>query len=255
MFDLIDECGRDLKRYGYTVKSLDRFGISEATLLVKSQEDSKKIGLAIGDYFIFNSPFIYELGKENEDMLIELLSKKLKFVLKAMNLTKSSKVLIIGLGNPDIASDRLGKEVFDNIEINPLDKNNRIFKFCPNIFFSTGIDTLEMVKMFVKELKVDYVIIIDSLTTSQIARLGTSFQLTTSGMTPGSGVNRFGNRICKESVGVPCISFGVPFMIYSSSLAESGEDEIDIILAPKDIREDVKLAGRIIASAIKEVIK
>ncbi len=251
MFDLIDECGSDLKRFGYTVKRLDRYGISTATLDVKNREESREIGLSEGSYYIFNSPFIYQLGEENEEFLSSLMSKRLKNIFKNLGIKKSSRILIIGLGNPDIKADSLGKEVFDKIDVQPLDKDNNIFKFCPNIFFSTGIDTLNMVKMFVRNLKVNLVIIIDSLTTQNIARLGTSFQITTSGMTPGSGVNRFGNRICRESVGAECISFGVPFMISSSSFVK---DDVDILLVPKDIKENVGLAGKIIAKSISEVI-
>ena len=143
--------------------------------------------------------------------------------------------------------------VFDEIEINPLNKNNNIFKFSPNIFFSTGIDTLDMVKLFVRHLKIDVAIIIDALTTSSLERLGKSFQITTSGMTPGSGVNRFGNRICKQTIGAECISIGVPFMIFSSNLNE--DHEFDTILSPKDIKENVERAGFIIGKAIMELLK
>ncbi len=253
MFDLIDESGADLKSAGYAIKKLDKYGISVASLEIKSDEKSKKIGLDKGEYYIFNSPFIYELGIENIQYLSRLLAEKLQTIFKELKVNKSTRILIIGLGNPDIASDRLGKEVFDNINISPLNDKNRLFKFCPNIFFSTGIDTLKLVKMFAKELKINLIILIDSLTTSNIGRLGTSFQITTNGMTPGSGVNRFGKRINKISTGCDCISIGVPFMIYSSSLND--EFENDLILTPKDVRENVALAGEVIALALKEVIK
>ncbi len=253
MFDLIDECGSDLKSFGYKVKNLDRYGITYASLAVKTDDESDKIGLAKGEYYIFNSPFVYELGIENITFLSSLIAKKLKELFKNFKLKRDSKVLIVGLGNPDIEADRLGKEVFDNVEIRPLKKENNIFKFCPNIFFSTGIDTQSMVKMFARELEIDLIILIDSLTTSNLSRLGTSFQITTSGMTPGSGVNRFGSRICKESVGAECISIGVPFMIYSSALNEDNKNEI--ILSPKDIKENVTQAGLVISYALQEVLK
>ena len=161
--------------------------------------------------------------------------------------------LIVGLGNPDIMSDRLGKVVFDNVEIKPLKKDNNIFKFCPNIYFSTGIETIDMVGMFVKGMEIDYILLIDSLTTNDISRLGTSFQITTSGMTPGSGVNRFGKKINEASMGVVCISIGIPFMIFANDLnADSPED---LLLSPKDIKEHIERAGFIIASAINEVLK
>ena len=252
MFDLIDECGKDLKSFGYKIIPLRKFGISLATLSVGSEIEKEKTGLEKGDYYIFNCPFVYQFGEENFGYISSKIAEKIKLIFEKFNVKRTSRILIIGLGNPDIASDRLGKEVFDRINIDPLDKNNNIFKFCPNIFFSTGIDTFSIIKMFVKELKIDFLIIIDSLTTSNISRLGSSFQITTNGMTPGSGVNRFGSRICKESIGVECVSIGVPFMIYSSSLNKN--DEIEMILAPKDIKENVSDAGRIISEALNEVL-
>lgn len=253
MFDLIDECGKDLKEYGYRVKTLDKFGTSEAFLIIDSDEKSKKLNMSKGEYYIINCPFLYDFGVDAFYYLSNLLAKRLKQILSKNKIKKKSRVLIVGLGNPDISSDRLGKEVFDNIEINPLNKKNRIFKFCPNIFFSTGIDTSEMINMFIKSLNIDFCIIIDSLTTSNISRLGTSFQITTSGMTPGSGVNRFGKKIDAKSTGIPCFSIGVPFMIYASALNPSVENEI--ILCPKDTRENISNAGFIIAKAISEVLK
>lgn len=253
MFDLIDESGQDLKRYGYTVRQLERYGISVASLIVKNDKESEKIGLDKAEYYIFNSPFIHELGFENSAYLISLISSCLKKIFRNLKLTKASRFLIVGLGNPDIDADKLGKIVFDEIEIKPLEKSNNIFKFCPNIFFSTGIDTLDMVKLFARHLKIDCAIIIDSLTTSSMERLGKSFQITTSGMTPGSGVNRFGSRINKKSIGAECISIGVPFMIFSSSLNEN--KEFEMILSPKDIKENVERAGFIIGRAIMEILK
>lgn len=253
MFDLIDECGQDLKQFGYTVKELGRYGITLASLHIENQKDSQRLGLEKGDYYIFSSPFFNELGLENCCFLSQILADKLKEIFVKFEIKRDDKILFIGLGNPDIDSDKLGKVVFDNLNINPLKKDNNFYKFCPNIFFSTGIDTLLMIKMLVKELKIDLVIIVDSLTTSQVARLGRSFQVTTSGMTPGSGVNRFGNRICKETVGAHCISIGVPFMIFSSAL--NGDKKFDTILSPKDIKENVDSAGIIIAKALSEVIQ
>ncbi len=252
MFDLIDECGKDLKQYGYTVKDLGEFGIKEAYLKVHDKKESDEIGLAEGEYFIVNSPFFSEFGQDCAATLINSVKNKLKRCLKNFNYKKDDRVLIVGLGNPDIDADKLGKSVFDEIEIKPMDKKNNIFKFCPNIFFYTGIDTLEIVKMLSLKLNIDLIIIIDSLTTSSLSRLGSSFQITTSGMTPGSGVNRFGNRICKETIGINCISIGVPFMIFSSSIKD---EERDIILTSKDVREDVENASFIISQALKEAMK
>ena len=55
-------------------------------------------------------------------------------------------------------------------------------------------------------------------------------------------------KIDKESTGIACVSFGVPFMIFASDLVEC-EDK-DLVLAPKDIHENIDIASKIIAGAI-----
>ena len=196
---------------------------------------------------------MYEFGFDNSTYLISLLSARLKSIFKKKALRKKSRFLIVGLGNPDIDADCLGKVVFDEIQIDPLSSNNNIFKFCPNIFFLTGIDTFETVKILTQHLKIDCLLVVDSLTTTSMERLGKSFQITTSGMTPGSGVNRFGKRINKDSIGAECVSIGVPFMIFSSALNE--DKNFEMILSPKDIKENVEMAGFIIAKSIMGVLK
>ena len=253
MFDLIDECGKDLENYGYSVKKLDKYGISIGSLIIEDEEDEKDFAMKRGEYFILNCPHLYDFGIECQAYIVDILSERLKKFMKDLKIRHKDKVLIIGLGNPDVTADRLGKEVFDNVTIDVLNKTNNIYKFCPNIYFSTGIETVDMVEMLVKCMYIDYVIIIDSLTTNNTTRLGTSFQITTSGMTPGSGIARFNRSIDVSTMGVPCLSIGVPFMIFANDLNKDSPP--DLVLSPKDIRENVEIAGQIIASTINEVLK
>lgn len=253
MFDLVDECGTDLKTYGYRIKKLDKFDMTYAFMSVSSDADKKNTGLDKGDYHILNCPLLYDYDDFSvAKFLKENLIKVLKKTFRTMKIVLSSRILIVGLGNPDIACDRLGKEVFDGVEINPLDKKNRLFKFCPNIYFSTGIQAQRLIEMFVQEMKIDLVILIDALTTNSLSRIGKSFQVTTSGITPGSGVNRFGKSITNQSIGAKCLSIGVPFMIFSSDLKNN---EHEIILTPKDVAQDIALCGRIISSSLNEVLR
>ena len=242
MFDLIDESGSDLERFGYSVIKAGKFGATIASLYVDNAKKSRELKLDKGEYYILNCPQIYFKRKAADEASI-LLFEKLKTLLKPII---NKKTLIVGLGNPDIWADCLGKCVTEEIYIDPLDENNHIFKFCPNIFFSTGIGTFDMVAILAAGLKIEGVIVIDSLATRSIERLGKSIQLSSAGMTPGSGVNSLGKRICKESVGVPCFSIGVPFMIY-------GEDD-KTLLAPKDIHENVLIMARIIGDALNMLL-
>lgn len=250
MFDLIDECGRDLKRAGFKTKSLYGGVLSHSTIKILDDAMEREYSLERGEYHIFNLPSLYDDEFENGRILQEEIAKVLSSLLKKDGYKKKDRVLIVGLGNGDVECDRLGKEVFDRILISPF-KEARIYKFCPSIFFLTGINAIDLVKMLVERFNISFVFLIDSLTTNSLARLGRSFQISTTGLTPGSGVNRFGKRISREEIMAKTITLGVPFMINSSSL--KGND--DILLCPKDISSNIALAGEIIARGINEVIK
>lgn len=251
MFDLIDECGKDLKRAGYRVKTLFNGLLSHAQLNIDSDEKSREFALDRGEYHIFSVQSLYDDEFKCGRLLQNVIQKTLKSLMKKVGYTKGQKILIVGLGNCDIECDRLGKEVFDRIDITPLSSQNRVFKFCPNIFFLTGLNAIDLVKMIVEKFDISLVILIDSLTTRDLSRLGTSFQITTSGITPGSGVNRFGKKISREEICAKTISIGVPFMLNSSTFDKNS----DIFLCPKDISANIALAGEIIAGGINEVIK
>ena len=249
MFDLFDESGSDLKALGYKTVSKGKYGISHSFLSIKSDGKSKKCGLDKGEYHILT------LSSENDDLekslyLSSLITKILTKLFTDEKISNADSIMIVGVGNPDVDADKLGKAVFDQIEISNCKRKN-VYKFCPNIYFSTGIETVDMVKMFVKELKIDLVVLIDSLSTRFPSRLGKSYQITTSGMTPGSGVNRFGKRINKQSVGAKCIAIGVPFMLKADEI--NGEEN-NTILVSKDVKEEIANAGFIIAKAISEVL-
>lgn len=252
MIDLIDESAEELEGYGYKVQHLGEYNIDLGVLCVDSDEKSQKLGFNQGEYVIINSPLIYNLGKECHKIIEKLLSKQLTRLLSNLKLNKNSKYLIVGIGNPDILADSLGKKTLDHISIDIFDEENKIFKLCPNIYINTGVSTFEMVYLLAVALNVDAILLIDSLATKNISRLGVSFQLNTNGITPGSAMHDKNKRIDKSSTGLPCISFGVPFMIFASDLCECTNQ--DLVLAPKDIHENIEISAKIIAGAIQHAL-
>ena len=252
MYDLIDESGKDFLGFGYKVTKDKKFPLTYSSLSIKNKEESKKLDMDEGEYFIINCPSLYYEGYDLDLKIEDKLHEKMLQFLKILKLNNNSKVLIVGLGNPDIACDSLGKVVFDRVTIDVTQKENHVYKFCPNIYFSTGIESIDMIKAFVSQVKVDYIIVIDSLATRSLARLGCSIQLTTTGITPGSAVNRFGTKIDSKKIGLPCISIGVPFMIFAKHILSDAPD--DLILAPKDIRDNIARVGLIIAESINKTL-
>ena len=245
MFDLFDECGKDIERYGYSVKEIEYEG-ALGYMKIESEEKSQELSLKKGEYFIINIPSLYE--KDCEEYLSKILYNSLCHLINGLDLKKHARCLVVGLGNPNILADSLGKSVIDSMA----DGVEGVYKFCPNIYAITGIDTSDFV-LYVKEgVKADCVIVVDSLATNDISRLGTSVQLTSAGISAGSGVRKNSSRIDKDKIGVPCISIGVPYMIFSSVIKK---DVSELLLTPKDIHTNIQVMGKIIACAIDKLFK
>ena len=246
MIDLIDECSYDFERLGYKKVKAKKYDIDLLSLHVDNDKQSRETGFDKGDYFIVNAPILKLLSSSQCIAYISsLLNQRLSYMIKKIKI-KKSKILLVGLGNPEIWADRLGVEVCRQFDITGEDN---IKKFCPNVYFETGLATFDVVKALVTQFEISFVIVIDALCTNQISRLGCSIQLTTTGMTPGSGVIYGNKKICQQNLDIPCFSIGVPFMINARSFGEE-----DILLAPKDVKENVQNVATIIASALKNTL-
>ncbi len=252
MIDLIDECSVDLIGIGYKVQKLDKYAIEVGRMFVDSEAKAKRLGFEKGDYYIINAPLIYDLDNDCHHYISKVFKKYFTKILDKLKLDKKNKFLLVGIGNPDILSDSLGKKVLDKIKINPFSENNNIFKIAPNIFLNTGISTYEIVSIIANSLDVDCVILIDSLASRSLSRIGISFQLNSIGITPGSAMHDKNKKIDSSTIGVPCISIGVPFMIFASDLVQDCSN--NIILAPKDIHDNIDIASKIIADGIIEAL-
>ncbi len=250
MFDLIDECGKDLALCGYETEELPRYGVTSSKLFVETKKHARELGFDMGHYFIINAPNLDCLMPEHNKLLQEEISKRLSFLFSSNNINRRSKVLIVGIGNPKIIADSFGVRCAEKISILPYSKNNRIYKILPNTFSNTGINAYDMVRLLVGWCKVDLVLLFDSLATSNIGRLGCSIQFNDAGLTPGSAMNNFGLPINKDSLNVPCICIGVPMMISSKAFGQKKE----IIFSEKDVEEKVEYLSNLVCDAVERLL-
>lgn len=248
--DLIDECGQDLAELGYESLSLGKFSITQNKLFVDSAAKEKRFGFARGHYFVLNAPLLPDMPQQHYEILKNELVSRLKFLLKENKIGKNARVLFVGIGNPNIMADSFGVRAVEKIEIFPFKKNNRKFKIMPNIFASTGLNAYQVIRLVVEAFDIDAVFLFDSLATSVLGRLGCSLQLNDAGLTPGSAINNFGMAINRDTLNAPCFALGVPTMISSRAFGEKRE----VILADKDVLEQVEFLSKLVAAAIDEVL-
>lgn len=156
--------------------------------------------------------------------VLDILNKELKKILDYLNIKEKDKCLIIGLGNRNIISDALGSKTLSNIivtrhmyllnDVDPRYRNVSILE--PSVMGITGIDSFEIIKNVVKEIKPDFLICIDSLCAKNINRINKTIQITTSGITPGSGIGNNKEELSFETLGINVIAIGVPTVVSST---------------------------------------
>lgn len=88
----------------------------------------------------------------------------------------------------------------------------------PGVMAQTGMETAEILKGIIRETRPQLVIAIDALAARSIRRLGTTIQLTDTGIHPGSGVGNHRHSLTEESLGVPVLAIGVPTVVGAAAI-------------------------------------
>ena len=88
----------------------------------------------------------------------------------------------------------------------------------PGVMAQTGMETAEILKGIIHETHPDLIIAIDALAARSVRRLGTTIQLTDTGIHPGSGVGNHRHSLTKESLGVPVMAIGVPTVVGAAAI-------------------------------------
>ncbi|MPN05548.1 Germination protease [bioreactor metagenome] len=98
-----------------------------------------------------------------------------------------------------------------------MDKNLRpICTLAPGVLGITGIETAEIIKGVVEHVHPVCIIAVDSLAAASIQRVGTTIQISDTGINPGAGVGNKRQPINKETMGIPGIAIGVPTVVNTS---------------------------------------
>ena len=88
------------------------------------------------------------------------------------------------------------------------------------------------------------VIVVDALAARSIHRLGTTIQLTDTGIAPGSGVGNHRSSLTRESLGIPVVAIGVPMIVKAATIAY---DTLSAVLQILQMEHSSKETGEKIA--------
>lgn len=222
--DEIIKSGKTKEGVEVNKKTLNYLNITSVKL--KSDNSIDLFGKPKGSYITIESPKINSYIPDAIKETKTALSYELK---KMLDLKKDAPILIVGLGNRFVTADSIGPKVIDNILVtrhlfNVLDKSisDNMYSVCavsPGVLGITGIETSEIIESLCAKIKPSQIIVIDALCAKSVHRLNTTFQLSDTGITPGSGIGNSRKALNEETLGVKVISIGVPTVIKGTTIA------------------------------------
>ena len=247
---------------GAVKEEFKKDGLSVTRIEINTTDAAEAIGKPVGIYYTveIDSPVINPASEGKAEKVISDI---------LITLIEGNNVLVAGLGNPDITPDALGpfsaKKIFVTRHI-PSDMRSSLglgtekntAAIAVGVLGQTGLESEETVSAAAASTHADTVIVIDALAAGSIKRIGTSVQITDTGITPGSGVQGGRKTISKESLGVKVVSIGVPTVVDALNIvSELGGDTRDMesfFVTPKDADRLTERLSKIISSSINRAL-
>lgn len=166
-------------------------------------------------------------------------------------------VLVAGLGNAAVTPDSLGPRVLHNLQVTRHLKAQYgaelfsgqgmpiISAIIPGVMAQTGMESAEILNGIIRETKPNLVIAIDALAARSVRRLGTTIQLTDTGIQPGSGVGNHRNSLTIKSLGIPVLAIGVPTVVGAAAIVH---DTVSAMIAALSKGMETKGMGDFVGS-------
>lgn len=217
---------------------------------ITNKDGEKALDRKIGNYITIDIKRMANITTEKEEEIIKTFSKELKSIINK-NAQPQDEILIVGLGNLYATPDSLGSKVVQNIEItrhikiylpNAIDPNTRsVSAITPGVLGTTGVETIEIVKGIVDNIKPKLVIAIDSLCSKNIDRINKSIQISDTGIIPGGGVGNKQEELSQETLGIPVIGVGVPTVLDAATIVIDTLNSCNIKVPDTEIIQNMKL--------------
>lgn len=189
---------------------------------ILDEKGEQALGKRKGTYITIDMKNMKYMGNDEIQSASEVLSKELKNMIKE-HVGLEDEILVVGLGNIYVTPDALGPKVINEIDITRhllkyvpqyLEKNTRpVSAISPGVLGTTGIETAEILKGIVENVKPKLMIVIDSLASRSMKRISSTIQLADTGIVPGAGVDNARKELTKDTLGIPVIAIGIPTVV------------------------------------------
>ena len=215
---------------------------------IETNEGAQALGKSIGTYITLDVASMDRNDGQTHREISLVLANHLQDLINChLPKQQPAQILAVGLGNSDVTPDALGPRVLNNLLITrhfqtgqykfpdfPTDAAS-VCGIVPGVMAQTGMETAEIVRALSDQIHPDLIIVIDALAARSVARLGTTIQLTDTGIHPGSGVGNHRHGLTLDSMGVPVIAIGVPTVVGAAAIVTDTLDAlIDVLCQETD---------------------
>jgi len=265
------------------VEKLDNIKVT--TITIQNDFGAKRIGKPVGTYVTIESPPLKINDPYVKEEIIQAMAKSMNKLTKD-RLQPNDNVLLVGLGNWRATADSLGPKF---IEYSPITRHYHQYApqalvkgmrptcgIAPGVLGITGLETYEVVKGVIDNIKPAVIVVVDALASQNVERIGTTIQMSNTGIQPGAGVGNARHSLTEEDLGIPVIAVGCPTIVSAAVIANQAVkhfctktgamfDELktmdvirDIVsfyqgnlaVTPKEIDEIIENSARIISMGI-----
>ena len=151
-------------------------------------------------------------NEEGEKALNKPIGNYITLDVKQIKLADEERLEVIA----EIVADELRNTI-----------SKHVSAISPGVLGITGIETMEILKGVVDNVKPKLLIVIDALASRSIDRISSSIQIADTGIVPGAGVENKRKEISQNTLGIPVIAIGIPTVV---DLATVTNECIDIFI-------------------------
>lgn len=221
---------------GIETEEEEKKNIKITRVKITNEEGANAIGKPEGNYITIDTKNLKNASEEEIQEFAQCLANELTRLYE-IHLNGKEDILVVGLGNMGVTPDALGPSVVKDIDITRhllkyapqyLEPGTRpVSAIAPGVLGTTGIETQEILKGIVENVKPKLIIVIDSLASKSIERISSTIQIADTGIVPGAGVGNARKELSEDTLGIPIIALGIPTVVEAATIAA---DSIDLFI-------------------------
>ena len=210
--------------------------IKVSRVKITNENGEQAIGKKKGIYVTIDLKDLKTVDETEIQKASDTLSNELKAIIQN-HVSFKDDIMVVGLGNMYVTPDSLGPKVINEIDVTRhiikylpqyIDENARpVTAISPGVLGTTGIETYEILKGIVDNVKPKLLIVIDALASRSIERISSTIQISDTGIVPGAGVGNTRQEISEKTLGIPVVALGIPTVVESAVLVN---DCLDLLI-------------------------